>query len=228
LTRSSRESRREAARARERAATRPGWLLPAFAGGVIVVAALAAVVLANLGGAGGGGSSDLPSDVPSASVPVGGAPVISGTPLPPLTSPTDDAAIGSVIPTVTAPGGSIELDGTPKMLLFLAHWCPHCQAEVPLVQSWVDGGGLPASVELISVSTAIDPDRPNYPPDAWLEREGWTAPVIVDATGSVAEAYGLSAFPFWVFVDADGRVAGRITGELTTEQLDAIVADLAG
>ena len=68
---------------------------------------------------------------------------------------------------------------------------------MPLIQAWVDGGGLPDGVELISVATAIDPSLPNYPPEAWLAREGWTAPVINDVTGSVATAYGLSAFPFW-------------------------------
>ena len=226
MSRSSRDSRREAARAREQAAARPGWLLPGLVALVVVLAAVAAIVLSSMGG--GGGSSDRPSDLPSASVPSGAGPVISGTPLPPLTSPTNDTAVGLTIPTVTAPGGAIALDGTAKILLFLAHWCPHCQAEVPLVQSWVDGGGLPPSVELISVSTAIDPRRPNYPPDAWLEGEGWNAPVIVDETGSVAEAYGLTAFPYWVFVDANGQVAGRMTGELTTEQLDSIVAELGG
>jgi hypothetical protein len=29
-------------------------------------------------------------------------------------------------------------------------------------------------VEIISVVTAIDPNRPNYPPDAWLAREHWS------------------------------------------------------
>jgi cytochrome c biogenesis protein CcmG/thiol:disulfide interchange protein DsbE len=224
MTRSSRESRREAARARERAASRQPWLIPAIVVGVVVVAAIAAFALTS--GTGGGGSSDRPSDLPSASVPAGGAPVIAGTSLPPFGDPTSDPAIGLTIPTVTASGGDIELDGTAKLLMFITHWCPHCQAEVPLVQSWVDAGGLPPDVELISVSTAIDPNRPNYPPDAWLEREGWTAPVIVDETGSVSDAYGLSAYPYWVFVNADGTVAGRLTGELTTEQLDTIVASL--
>ena len=224
MTRSSRESRREAARARERAASRQRWLLPAVVVGIVVVAAIAAVVLTS--GTGGGGSSDLPSDLPSASTPAAGAPVISGTPLPPFGDPAADPALGEIIPTVTAPGGSIELDGQAKVLMFITHWCPHCQAEVPVVQDWVNAGGLPPDVELISVSTAIDPNRPNYPPDAWLEREGWTAPVIVDETGSVADAYGLSAFPYWVFVHADGRVAGRLTGELTTEQLETIISNL--
>ena len=224
MTRSSRESRREAARARERAASRQRWLIPAVVAGIVVVAAIAAIVLTS--GTGGGGSSDLPSDLPSASAPASGAPAISGTPLPPFSDPAADPAVGQTIPTVAAPGGDIELDGQAKVLLFITHWCPHCQAEVPVIQSWVDAGGLPPDVELISVSTAIDPARPNYPPDAWLEREGWTAPVIVDETGSVADAYGLSAFPFWVFVNADGTVAGRLTGELTTDQLEQIISSL--
>ena len=137
------------------------------------------------------------------------------------------SATATIRATNAKDGTAITADGTAKLLLFLAHWCPHCQAEVPVVQDWVDAGSLPADVELISVSTAIDPGRPNYPPDAWLDREGWTAPVIVDESGAVADAYGLSAFPFWVFVNADGTVAGRLSGELTPEQLDTVVASLA-
>jgi cytochrome c biogenesis protein CcmG, thiol:disulfide interchange protein DsbE len=223
MTRSSRESRREAARAREAAGARQRWLLPAIAVAVVVLAAGIALFLSNDTG---GGSSERPSDLPSASAPAGGAAVISGTPLPVFQSPASDPAVGAIIPEVTTPEASITADGTAKLLLFLAHWCPHCQAEVPVVQDWVDAGSLPADVELISVSTAIAADRPNYPPDAWLEGAGWTAPVIEDPTGSVADAYGLSAFPFWVFVNADGTVAGRLTGELTAEQLDEVVVSL--
>lgn len=222
-TQSSRESRREAARAREAADRRRRWLLPAIIAAVVVVAAVLAIVLTSNGS---GGSSGLPSDLPSASAPAGDAPIISGSSLPEFQGASGDAAEGMTIPEVTAAGGSITLDGSAKVLMFLAHWCPHCQAEVPVVQDWVNGGGLPQDVQLISVSTAIDPNRPNYPPDAWLEREGWTAPVIVDQSGAVADAYGLSAFPFWVFVNADGTVAGRMSGELTVPQLEQIIGIL--
>ena len=225
MSQRSRDSRREARRAQERAASRQRWLLPAIAAVIVLVAAIGAIWLSSSGNT-GGGSSDRPSDIPSASGAAGGAPVITGNSLPVFQSPTDDPAVGTVIPTVTSSTASIELDGTAKVLLFLAHWCPHCQAEVPLVQDWVDAGNLPADVELISISTSIDPNRPNYPPQDWLAREGWTAPVITDESGAVADAYGLSAFPYWVFVNADGTVAGRLTGELTTDQLDQIVASL--
>jgi hypothetical protein len=86
---------------------------------------------------------------------------------------------------------------------------------------------MPEGVDLISVSTAIDPNLPNYPPDAWLAREGWEVPVIVDGDRRIATDYGLTAFPYWVTIDADGKVATRLTGELTPAQLDALVASVA-
>lgn len=88
----------------------------------------------------------------------------------------------------------------------------------------IDAKGMPAGVEMISVVTAIDPNRPNYPPEVWLARERWQAPVIVDADNRIATLYGLTAFPYWVAVGADGTVTQRLTGELTPEQLDALVA----
>lgn len=223
MTQRSRASRREAGRAREPAGGPGRWLLPVAAVAVLLLAAAAAFVLSQ---GQDGGSSERPSAGASAPLPGADAPVIEGAPLPALLNPTNDAAVGMTIPEVTAPGGTIALDGRPKVLLFLAHWCPHCQNEVPLVQDWLDQGGLPDGVDLISVSTSIDPSRPNYPPEEWLAREGWTPPTIVDPAGTVADAYGLAAFPFWVFVADDGTVHARMTGELSINDLESVIAGL--
>ena len=106
-------------------------------------------------------------------------------------NPTGDPAIGRPAPQVhgfdfDGTPVAITADGRPKVAIFLAHWCPHCQAEVPLIQSWIEAGGVPDGVDLVSIATGIDSAAPNYPPDAWLEREGWTVPVIADPTNSVA------------------------------------------
>lgn len=225
MTSRSRESRRAAARSRERGSGRNRWLLPAGAAVVIVAAAIAALLLSG-GAPGDPASTPPPTGSAVASGAPGDAPVVAGTSLPAFQSPTSDAAVGQTIPTVTSPTASIALDGRAKVLLFLAHWCNHCQEEVPRVQSWVGAGGLPADVDLISVSTAMDPGLPNYPPDAWLDREGWTAPVITDPSGVVADAFGLAAFPYWVFVNADGTVQGRLTGQLQTADLVTIIGSL--
>lgn len=245
---SSRRSRREAARAKE-AQSRRRLIIPLIVIGAVLVAAIAAIAMTGgLGSAGpspsvapsptGGAASSLPpssSLSPSTSPVPGGAavpPVVTGTPLPKYDpAVASDAAVGQTIPTVAGTDFkgnpvSIDLNGKAKVLVFLAHWCPHCQTEVPLIQAWLDGGGSTGDVELISIATGINPAYPNYPPSAWLEREGWTVPVIADITGTVGPAYGLSAYPFWVFVGADGKVAGRLTGELSIANLQTILASL--
>jgi cytochrome c biogenesis protein CcmG/thiol:disulfide interchange protein DsbE len=190
---------------------------------VIAAAALAAVALTPAASPTASTGRQSPASPGATSSPVGGAA------LPAYAAGPDDPGVGRPIPEVDGASFdgtpvTITADGKPKLIIFLAHWCPHCQAEVPVVQAWIDANGMPAGVELISVVTAIDQNRPNYPPDAWLARERWQVPVIVDADNQIAGLYGLTAFPYWVAVSADGTVAQRLTGELTPEQLEALVA----
>ncbi len=157
--------------------------------------------------------------------------LVTGEALPTLTSTQGDVAVGLEMPVVTGISfdGSpqvLEPTGSPQAIVFLAHWCPHCQNEVTSLQPWLDGGGLPPGTELHSVVTAIDQSRGNYPPHEWLEREGWSPSVIVDLTGVVADSFGLSAFPYWVFVDGEGRVAGRIVGGIEPTNLEDILVSL--
>lgn len=158
---------------------------------------------------------------------------VSGSILPPYAGTVEDPGIGLAMPEVFSSDfsglpASIERDGIPKMVLFLAHWCPACQREVPAVQAWIDDNGVPAGVDFVSVATSIDEIRPNYPPDAWLRREGWTQRVVVDsATSSIANAYGLNAFPYYVLVDGSGAVVRRISGGLPADTVGVMLEALA-
>lgn len=244
--RARRQARREEERRKGTArAARNRWLIPGLLAIVILGAAAVAIFLPGLGGGGQGGSSSLPPTTApgsGASAPATAdsstAPVITGAALPEFDYLNSDPA--AVDPAVGMPApevrGSdfagkqvaIANDGRPKVILFIAHWCPHCQREVPLIQAWVNSGAVPSGVDLVSVATSIDSTRPNYPPDAWLAREGWTVPVIADPTNSVAGAYGLPAFPYWVFVGPDGNVRARAVGELTVDSLKTVIDGLGG
>jgi thiol-disulfide isomerase/thioredoxin len=234
--RARRKARREEAQRAE--ASRPSrnrWLIPGLLVAIIVAAAAIAVLLPGLGRQGTGGSSTLPPSTAASSGSVGaaGVPLITGGSLPDFQNPNGDAAVGLPAPEVAGTdfaGTPVKIakDGRPKVILFIAHWCPHCQREVPLIQAWVGAGGIPAGVAFISVATSIDPSRPNYPPDAWLAREGWTVPVIADPTNSVATAYGLPAFPYWVFVAPDGTVKARAVGELPIADIQTVISGLTG
>ncbi|HSL77932.1 MAG TPA: TlpA disulfide reductase family protein [Candidatus Limnocylindrales bacterium] len=234
-----RAAREEAGRTAAGRSTPSRWLLPGLVVAAVVIAAVLAVILPGSSRPSTGGSSSVAPSAsggvsPAASGAVAvGEPSIAGEALPQFEGPDGDAAVGMPAPTVdgadfTGKRVSIAADGRPKVIVFLAHWCPHCQAAVPLLQTWVSAGGVPDGVDLVSVATGIDPSRPNYPPEAWLQREGWTVPVIADTTNSVAQAYGLPAYPYWVFVGADGRVSARTVGEITIPDLETSIGRLTG
>ena len=188
---------------------------------LVVLIAIAAVVV--IAGSGDDDEAIDPDNLPAQTAAV----EVTGTALPIFAE--QDTAIGMTVPSVTATlrdGGMTEIgpDGTPRLIAFFAHWCPHCQAEVPVARDWLAHTDLPDGLEVIAVSTAVDPTADNYPPSAWFDREDWSTPVLLDDdNGSLAQAFGLRSFPFWVAVDADGSVVAR-AGSLDAAQLDAFAA----
>jgi thiol-disulfide isomerase/thioredoxin len=194
----------------------------ALIAGVALAAGLVAVIVVTLGT---GGHDDGPLEV--------GTPTVIGDALVRFVSAADDPAVGQPIPEVAG----ADFDGTPvtltgdgraKMILFVAHWCHVCRQEVPLIAAWLPGATIPDNVDLYTVSTGVDRNQVNYPPSEWLRAEGWTLPVIMDdEAGSVAGAFGLPAYPYFVFVNAENNVVGRFTGGLPAETIGALLASLA-
>jgi thiol-disulfide isomerase/thioredoxin len=163
---------------------------------------------------------------------------VSGEALPSFdsVSTATDTAIGLPAPVVSGKGFTgteITTDGagTPTLLVFLAHWCPHCQREVPLLVEWEKDGKTPTGVDVIAVATGTDPANPNFPPSEWLAREEFPAvwPVIADsADKKAANAFGLSGYPYFVLVDAQGNVFKRLSGEIPMDELTAIIDQMIG
>ena len=146
----------------------------------------------------------------------------------------NDPAIGAPSPVVegqTFDGASITIGnkGEAQLVFFVAHWCPHCQKEVPVITDWIGKNGRPEGVALKAVSTGLNENAPNYPPSKWLDREAWPVKTLADDEASAAaKAFGLSAYPFFVAIDADGEVVARTSGELTVPQIEALVEAAQG
>lgn len=192
-------------------------------GGLLVLVVLAALVAFALSGTASSGLAE----------PARAATGVSGTALPAFSDPASDRPVGQPIPTLTGTdlaGEAISIgpgDG-PMVVVALAHWCSVCQAEVPVLVDYLESTGMPDGVRLVALSTGIDAARPNYPPSAWLEREGWTASTMVDdASSSGLAALGMTAFPGFVFVGGDGTVVQRYTGQMPAEAFDQVVRALA-
>lgn len=155
--------------------------------------------------------------------------LVEGRSLAPIPDAGDDPAIGSVAPILIGlepDGDQAEVGdaGGTTLIAFLAHWCPHCQAELPRLVELADEGALDG-IDAVAVLTGSDPAAPNHPPVAWLEREGWAGRILLDdeeQTGALA--YGLSSYPYLVLLDADGRIIARHAGEQGTEELREFLA----
>lgn len=158
---------------------------------------------------------------------------VSGTHLAPLPDDGDDPAVGEEAPVLegnTFTGDPLTIGGasdSPSIVVFVAHWCPHCQAEVPRLVEWRADGTIPDDIRLVAVATATDETQPNYPPQDWLEGEDWPDDVMADSEGdNAAEAYGLTSYPYFVALNADGTVAARGAGELDQQGIENLVASL--
>lgn len=186
----------------------------------VVVAALLALFLS------GGDEPGVSEDTQYSAVTITG----DALPAPGGASADADPAVGTTAPKLegtnfqSAPV-TVPSEGRPTLVVFAAHWCPHCQVEVPRLVEWMEAGNG-TDVDVVAVSTAADPKAPNWPPQEWLERERWDRPVLVDdSEGSANAAYGVDGYPFFTLVDADGKVVWRGSGEIEMDALDAVLAE---
>lgn len=204
----------------ERGRSISGWMIGGIGAAVVALAAIVAIV----------STSDKPTSVPglSQTQPV----EVIGTALPTFDSETSDTAVGTVAPTLVGSafdGSPIAVKpGRPTLLIFLAHWCPHCQREVPLLTQWQTSGGVPDGVDVIGITTGTDQSAPNYPPSQWLADEHFPFPVMADSDASAAAtAYGLSVYPYFVLLDAAGKVVQRASGEIDPNSLTPLLSSVA-
>jgi len=215
---------------------------------LIVAAVVAAIIVAMaLGGTGDDTASTMAAE--SARIPTSGTlrqvsfSEAAGE-APPLfdTSLAVDPAVGMAAPTITASyfdntEVTIDLaDGQPRVVMFMAHWCPHCQDEVSSLVERFATEGIRSDVELLPISTNVDEGAPNYSPSQWLLGEGWSVPVLRDsANNDLAAGFGLSGFPFFVVVDEEGEIVTRRSGAVPRAQWNSFLdqaltggSDIAG
>ena len=204
------DARREAERKAQQRRT-----LGYAAAGTVLVAVVVMFVVALMGGndEGGGGQ---PSTV--GEVAVEGAP--REAPLEP----------GEAVPSFTAPelfGGTVTWDdyaGAPAVLSIWAPWCPHCQVELPVLDTVMKDY---AGVGFVTITTALGA-QPGPTPEEYMQENELDFPVAVDDEGgTLATAFGIQVFPTLYFVNSDGTVGAALTGEVDEETLRATIDALA-
>lgn len=214
--------------------------------GTIAVVVVAAVFAIGITGGGSGGPTGDGTDGTSVTTTTSGGgstgpgefqPVrIDGVDLVPLGEAAPDAAIGLEAPILRGFNSAhqpVTIDaaasGTPTMIVFLAHWCPHCNREVPRLLEWKSRGLVPENLRVVGITTGSRSDLPNWPPSSWLAKFEWPWEVLADSGAQdAARAYGVDGYPFMVLVDGNGKVAHRMSGEVEVDELARIIDDALG
>jgi thiol-disulfide isomerase/thioredoxin len=150
-----------------------------------------------------------------------------------LGSAAVDPALGKQAPTLQGynfAGAPVNIqpgaDGKPTLLVFLAHWCPHCNAEVPRLNEWREKGLVPDGLRVVGVTTSSRKDQANWPPSNWISEMNWQFETLADSEeGDAAFAYGVDGFPFLVLVNGEGKVVSRFSGEMEVEQLQEFISN---
>jgi len=157
---------------------------------------------------------------------------VTGALLPELPS-GDDPAVGTPAPGLSGfdfRGNSVNIN-TPEsrantMLVFLAHWCPACNEEVPKLIEWREQGLIPPNLRVVGITTGSRNDAPNWPPSDWISEMKWPFEVLADNEEQTAAlAYGLSSYPYMAIVDANGILQARFSGVVGPEQLSERVSE---
>ena len=196
---------------------------------VIVVVGIGAFLLTRGSDSSDGGAATASGTVvPNGKIDIGSIDAV-GAARPEMPASGADPAVGLTVPTLkgeTFDGSLMTIgpSGQGTIVMVVAHWCPHCQKEVPLIQQWLDTNGAPTDVRLVALATANSSSKPNYPAGAWLRSVKWTVPTMVDDKASDgASALGVSGFPYFIVFDAQGKVVERTSGEISMAQWEGLL-----
>jgi peroxiredoxin len=104
------------------------------------------------------------------------------------------------------------LRGRPVMLNFWATWCGPCRHEMPFLQqvfedeAWAERGLVILAVNLGESPASVM---------GFVEDNGLTFPVLLDARQSVAQDYNIRSIPTTFFISGDGIIKGWQIGSFT-------------
>ena len=140
-------------------------------------------------------------------------------------TPRVGARAGDVAPAIagtTLEGHRVSLGawhGSVVVVSFWASWCIPCQAEQTSVNT-LARQEMPAGVHFLGVSLDVDAAAAR----SFLTRYAVPYQSLLDASQTLVLSYEVAGPPTTFVIDASGRVAAELVGELNVSDLRAQVA----
>lgn len=119
-----------------------------------------------------------------------------------------------------------EYKGKTVFLNFWGTWCPPCRREMPDIQELYETyeqEGEEALVVLGIAAPGLGQEKSEEEIKSFLEENGYTYPVVMDTTGEIFTAYGITSFPTTFMIDRDGNVFGYASGQLNGDTMKSII-----
>ena len=194
------------------------WLIAGATAAVVVAAIAISLFAGGFFGAGGGSGSAAVGRVSETAVggPAATGQLATGTPAPDLQW------------TLDGQSGSIAGErGHPVLLAFVATWCPHCQAEVAVLNK-VQDRFRPQGLRVLGVtasSNGMDGRSPASLGDTelFVQRHKAAYPHLFDQNLVGAQRYGVRSFPSLYLIDSAGTIRYAQSGEVPESELAAQV-----
>ena len=119
-----------------------------------------------------------------------------------------------------------DLRGKLVVLNFWATWCGPCRHELPMLVRIAQAAAHP---DLVFVAVSVDDAKTRAKVPESASQFGITFPVWVGANGD--DVYNLSkgeAVPATIFIDRDGTIEARVSGEIRESELRERISWLIG
>jgi thiol-disulfide isomerase/thioredoxin len=152
------------------------------------------------------------------------APPLSLPPLPNTSIPDDTAADFSVDlfdGSRFVLSAHLRDDGRPVLLNLWASWCFPCREEMPDLEE-----ASRNHPEVLIVGVAVDDDP--IAAEEFATEIGITYPIGADEADRVSRSYPAVGLPATFLISSDGKILDVIYGLMTSDQIESVIARLAG